>query len=137
LIAAPERRGEWFRNLLRSTNHVSELVGHIPDTFRIRTGDARTSVRNILWRDRWLSIGDSAWCLDPLSGTGVERSVQSAIAVGAAISEVLNCGKFDPLRSFAVSEAQSFRYSLRLQQLYYETESRWKNEVFWLRRLGR
>lgn len=60
--------------------------------------------------------------------------MKAGIRVVAAISQAMNGGDIEPLRSFAVSEAQAFRHSLTFQHRYYESELRWKNEFFWRRR---
>ncbi len=134
LVPAKEARLDWLQSLLDATLHMRKLAPAIPDGARVRVWDARTSARKVLWRSRCLSIGDAAWCLDPLSGTGIERAVKSGLESANAISHAIRTGDFELLRSFAVSEAHAFRRSLTMQARYYAQELRWPNEVFWRRR---
>jgi flavin-dependent dehydrogenase len=87
-----------------------------------------------MWRDSWLAIGDAAWSLDPLSGSGIDRAIRGGYASAAAISEAINNGNFELLRAHAVSQATAFQEALLLQQKYYEIEGRWKERPFWYRR---
>jgi flavin-dependent dehydrogenase len=82
-----------------------------------------------------MSIGDAAWSLDPLSGNGIERAVSDGIDAATAISQALISGDSGPLRSHAVSRANSFRESLAVQRQYYSVEKRWGDNVFWRRRV--
>lgn len=135
LVAPAGTRLEWLVYLFKTTVHMCRMAPGIPNGARVRVWNARTSVRNVLWRGCWISIGDAAWCLDPLSGTGIERAVKAGVGGAAAISQAMNGGDIEPLRSFTISEAQAFQHSLTVQHRYYESELRWKKEVFWQRRL--
>jgi flavin-dependent dehydrogenase len=135
MVAAAETRSEWFNSILDTTSHIRRLVHDFPKDARVRVCDARTSVRNILWRDAWLSIGDAVWCLDPLSGAGIERAINDGISAANAISRALTVGDAELLRAHAVSRAHSFRESLAAQRSYYGAETRWRETVFWHRRM--
>jgi flavin-dependent dehydrogenase len=134
LVSTRGTRLEWLQGMLDAALHMRRLAPAIPAGARVRVWDARTSVRKVLWRTRCLSIGDAAWCLDPLSGTGIERAIKSGLESASAISHAIRTGDFEVLRSFAVSEAHAFRHSLTIQARFYARELRWRNEVFWRRR---
>jgi len=100
----------------------------------IQVAPARTSARRILWRGKWLAVGDAAWCMDPLSGGGIEQAVSDGIGAGRAVARALESGDDGTLRTHALSRARSFRLQLHLQRGYYAAERRWRDETFWLRR---
>jgi flavin-dependent dehydrogenase len=127
-------RGEWFVDGLRRTRHVRAVADAIPSDPRVDITDARTSVRRVFWRDRWLAIGDAAWSLDPLSGNGVERALQDGVTAAAAIDASLTSGDNEPLRAHALGRAQAFVASRNRARKYYALETRWRESRFWGRR---
>jgi flavin-dependent dehydrogenase len=135
LVEPAETRLTWLDAVLKTTSHVRRLADRFPKVARIHVCDARTAVRNVLWRDSWISVGDAAWCLDPLSGAGIERAINDGIEAAAAISRAMTDGDPEHLRSHAVSRAHAFRQSLAVQRRYYGVETRWRDSVFWRRRM--
>jgi flavin-dependent dehydrogenase len=135
LVERTESRLEWFKLNLEATSHIRNYVEEIPTDAVVRVCEARTSVRSVLWRDAFISAGDAAWCLDPLSGTGIERGITDGLAVAAAVSQSLKLGDLEPLRKHAISQFASFRTALAAQRYHYSSETRWANTVFWRRRL--
>lgn len=127
-------RREWLTTILRATRHVRRWVETIPHDEDIRICDARTSIRTVLWRDNWLSIGDAAWTLDPLSGSGVERAVNDGVLAGHALSRTILTHSPEPLREFAVSQVNSFKTAINVQRKTYQRESRFRSFPFWQRR---
>jgi flavin-dependent dehydrogenase len=129
------RRSGWLNAIFQKTLHTRRIVGEFPQDTEVRICSARTSARNVLWRDAWISVGDAAWSLDPLSGTGIERAIKDGISAAAAISNWLETGNVEQIRSHAVSRANSFREALAAQRAYYAVETRWRDTAFWRRRI--
>jgi flavin-dependent dehydrogenase len=81
----------------------------------------------------WIAVGDAAATLDPLSGAGITRALQSAVLavdpVGAALA-----GNPSALGAYAERAANEFDASLRTGAGYYHSERRWPNSPFWQRR---
>jgi flavin-dependent dehydrogenase len=134
LVEPAETRLEWFKAILNATIHIRRLAHQFPEDGMVHVCDARTSIRSVLWRDTWICIGDAAWCLDPLSGAGIERAIRNGIDVAAVVSNAVTSGDFGELRSHAVQRADAFREALWLQRRYYDIETRWSEAVFWRRR---
>jgi flavin-dependent dehydrogenase len=126
---------EWLNSLLKKTSHIRRLVDEFSNDAKVHICDARTSIRTVLWRAGWISVGDAAWSLDPLSGAGIQRAINDGINAALVISRSLTTGRSDQLRAYAVSQVDSFRKSLATQRLYYSFEPRWRNAPFWRRRL--
>ncbi len=134
LIEPVETRLRWLKSLLEKTSHIRGLVNDLPKDAKIEVCDARTSVRNVLCRGGWISIGDAVWCLDPLSGTGIQRAINDGINAAPAISQSLTTGSSAALKAYALSQAGRFKESLGAQRLHYGAEMRWRDAPFWRRR---
>lgn len=134
ILPTADRR-EWFAKQLHATRHVRELVDNYPRNADLQMCDARTSIRTVLWRGNWFSIGDAAWSLDPLSGSGVERAVNEGVSAGQALSKTILTLSPEPLREFAVSQVNSFKTAIHAQRKIYQRESRFKSFPFWRRRV--
>jgi flavin-dependent dehydrogenase len=125
-------RGVLVAAALRCTRHIRSIAALDPSV-RVLSSDARTSIRNLLWRGRWFSVGDAAWFLDPLSGNGIERAVESGVAAAAAICAAVD-GNADALRAAAIGRVAAFRSALAAQEAIYSRERRWSAHPFWRRR---
>ena len=134
LVVPSTERAKLFYTSFDTTRHVRRFAEGVSQGLKIRTFDARTCARRILWRGSWLSVGDSAWCLDPLSGNGIERTVKDGHRAAHAITDALAGRGEAGLRSFALSLASAFSNSLAAQRRYYAAETRWRESVFWRRR---
>lgn len=134
LVELGQARAHTLNSLLNLTRHVRGLTGPIPHDAEVRTTDARTSARKVLWRGSWLCVGDAAWSLDPLSGNGIERAVKSGFEAARAVSEMISGGGEERLRSVALSTAHAFKHALATQSRYYAAEPRWGDAPFWRRR---
>jgi flavin-dependent dehydrogenase len=127
-------RNALFCDALQQTIHIRQLMGASSIACRVKPVGCRTSIRNQIWRDCWLAIGDAARTIDPLSGGGVARAITDGVDAADAISIALTRSDFGPLRAFAVQRANSFFDNLEVQREYYSRESRWQVSEFWRRR---
>lgn len=127
--------GVHFATELRATKYVSG----VPDTSSINeipaVSDARTSARRVIWRDRWVAIGDCCYSLDPLSGSGILRAFKSGVDSATALRSFLGMGDTVPLQHFAVSRGQAFSAALSERTRHYSLERRWPQSPFWIRRI--
>lgn len=134
LVARAPDRVAWFADRLRRTAHVRTTVPDSPWCPRLRGHDARTSIRSVLLCDGAMAVGDAAYFVDPLSGTGIERGLVDGAAAADALSTALRDGGCDPLRAHAVRQTAAFREGLVVQQRHYGTVMRWPEAPFWQRR---
>jgi flavin-dependent dehydrogenase len=135
LVPSARRRQTWFQARLSETAHIKRVARPMATNAVVTVCGARTSVRRVLWRNTYLAIGDAAWCMDPLSGGGIEHAVRDGIEAAQAVSESISGGTLDPLRTHALTRAYSFQEQRDLQRRYYGMETRWRYEPFWARRL--
>jgi flavin-dependent dehydrogenase len=126
-------RAAFYRDALQASLHVRQLVADTSG-LEIRMLAARSSVRRVLWRDRWIAIGDAARTIDPLSGGGIGRAAADAVRTAAAISQALRSRDDRPLRACATRRAEGFRQDLVRQRAHYRAEARWPDGAFWKRR---
>ncbi len=130
-IGPAKNRLVWLNSILEKTSHIRRVAGELPNDSNVHICDARTSIRKVLWREGWIAIGDAAWCLDPLSGLGIQRAITDGTEAATLISRALTSGSPEGLKAHAFSQANSFNQSLVTQQRYYGSETRWRNSAFW------
>jgi flavin-dependent dehydrogenase len=114
---------------------VRHLCAEPDPSSEIGLCDARTGARSLIWRDTWLSVGDAAWSIDPLSGAGIQRSLSEGFDAASAVAEFLETGEKSVLRRYALGVGASLRDALRRQRAYYQVERRWSGQPFWRRRI--
>jgi flavin-dependent dehydrogenase len=81
----------------------------------------------------WLAVGDAALAVDPASGSGVVRALQSAHAGASAILDHLQ-GSPTALREYEAQRDVEWKSYLEQRTRYYRMESRWAASPFWRRR---
>jgi hypothetical protein len=97
--------------------------------------DARTGCRHAQRRGRWLPIGDSAFTLDPLSGSGLTRALRMAEAATAAVERYLGAGDPAALSAFALSGCGEFAAArTHGARLYARGAFSFAGSEFWRRR---
>ena len=97
--------------------------------------DARTGVSAGPFVDDWVWVGDRGLPLDPLSGHGVLRALESG--VGAA--EALLAGGEDPrtrLGAWRRAALSGWQEEAMRGRAVYASETRWAEQAFWARRRG-
>ena len=82
----------------------------------------------------FLSVGDSANALDPLSGMGVLRALRGGI-LGADTLHATFEGNKSALKKYAENVEQDFRRQLDQRIQHYSEERRWPKSIFWIRRI--
>ncbi|ESZ02732.1 NAD(P)/FAD-dependent oxidoreductase [Mesorhizobium sp. M0871] len=128
LTARPD--ASFLRQMLASSSLLAGLT-RVDGTSGVGVRDARTSIRTLLWRGKWIVAGDAAWTLDPLSGDGIERAVDSGTAAADAIVKAFQSKSSRPLRQYAVASAEKFRRLLAARHDVYGREMRWRQAPFW------
>lgn len=102
----------------------------------VATVDARTSRRTNVCYDRGLAIGDAAFSVDPLSGSGIQRAVTSAAQAARAVSEFLASGASDSLHRYALQSQDDYHQWVHNKRSVYATAvSTMKGGEFWQRRV--
>jgi flavin-dependent dehydrogenase len=75
--------------------HLVDRAGVLPPAARmaggVTSGDATSALASEVCGSDWLAVGDAALALDPLSSSGVQRAVQTALTAAVVIHTVLSC----------------------------------------------
>ena len=83
---------------------------------------------------RWLAVGDAALAVDPISGSGVVRALQTAKAAAATVLSCL-AGDESAIAAYEAERDRECTEYLFKRARYYGMERRWPNAPFWRRRL--
>lgn len=74
--------------------HLVEGAGMLPAVARlvggVTAGDATSALASEVCGSDWLAVGDAALALDPLSSSGVQRAIQTALTAAVVIHTALS-----------------------------------------------
>lgn len=118
----------WSRALSETRFTALRAAGFAPRDFHVRlAGPGRL--------DRacgpgWVAVGDAASSVDPLSGIGIAKALQGAIAGSIAVNDAL-AGRPHALELYADRLSAEFSAALRIGSDYYRLERRWPEARFW------
>jgi flavin-dependent dehydrogenase len=82
----------------------------------------------------WLAVGDAALAVDPISGSGVLRSLRTARAGAEAALELLAGAGSEVIRAYETERDRECTAYLDERAMYYGFERRWSVSPFWSRR---
>lgn len=83
---------------------------------------------------RWLACGDAAMSVDPLSGSGIVRALNTGLVAGEVMAKWLDGNQSIGLNYTQWLNAEFADYC-KTRNEYYALETRWSNAPFWQRRL--
>lgn len=87
--------------ILSSLLHQSKLfVPQNLPAYAVQTWSIFQSVHQRPWEEGYVRVGEAAACLDPLSNTGVEKSVRQGFQAALAIHTVLSGGDAEMARQY-------------------------------------
>ena len=101
---------------------------------RVFSAVSRRLQRTDRCHKRWLAVGDAALAVDPISGSGVVRALQTAKAAAATVLSCLS-GDDSAIASYEADRDEECTEYLFKRIGYYGLERRWPNSPFWQRRL--
>jgi flavin-dependent dehydrogenase len=95
-----------------------------------------SSVRRAAAGPDWAAVGDAAAAYDPLSGFGVVKALQNALALAEALDASPAAAAFDgaELAAYAQHIRRTFAAYARQRRAYYALETRWSERAFWQER---
>jgi flavin-dependent dehydrogenase len=83
--------------------------------------------------NRWVAVGDAAMALDPLSGQGVYRALESGMRAADGIHRALE-GSQRELSDYTSWVQATYESHQRERRRMYRLEQRWPSATFWARR---
>ena len=86
----------------------------------------------------WLAVGDAALAVDPVSGSGVLRALNTAEAAAQTVQQVLAAGEQwrRPLAAYEAERNAECTTFLLERAEHYQAETRFADASFWHRRGG-
>jgi flavin-dependent dehydrogenase len=132
----PHERASFFRSKFASSRLVRQHLPALPDVPDLHVIDARTSRRTHFCSPASLAIGDAAYGVDPLSGSGIRRAVESARTASIAADAFLAARDARALASYSEWAAAEFdKWRRDKNDVYAEARPELHGHPFWKRRL--
>ncbi len=126
-----------FRNMYAKTRLIRSHFPPLTESLHLRFIDSRTARRRILASRRLLAIGDAAYSVDPLSGAGIRRAVESGARAALAATQLLGSSAKHALSEYAQWAAADFRRWVQNKEAVYSTaDLAFAEQEFWRRRLS-
>ncbi len=94
-----------------------------------RTAHVSSSLRRSAAGPGWAAAGDAAASYDPLSGFGIVKGLQDALA----LADALESNAWD---DYTAAHHRRFTAYARQRRAYYALERRWPNQPFWRNRVA-
>jgi flavin-dependent dehydrogenase len=121
------------RRTLAATAHISRLWLDPADAATVRLVPAGTSRLESFAGNGWLAVGDAAMALDPLSGDGISRALESGRR-GADVVRRSLTGDRGGIDDYVADRERAFTTYLADHHRFYQREHRWPASPFWQRR---
>jgi len=133
-VAQRQRTGSWLGQL-ESTTYTRCRLADCALASSPRIVAANSFRLDQVDHGNWLAIGDAAMAFDPLSGQGIYKALQSAVAGAESIERYFK-GRSSALGEYAVTAEQDFDRYLLTRSAFYSKERRWPDSTFWRRRIS-
>jgi flavin-dependent dehydrogenase len=89
-----------------------------------------SSLREVVYGEGWIAVGDSGSCYDPLSGRGIFNAFRCAPMAAEAVNSALR-GRSDGMIAFESAVRSEFGEYRKLRKICYREEQRWLLSPFW------
>ena len=119
--------------LLTKTKYIKEaLRGELITPLKIYS--AHSSVIRQTHFTNWIPAGEASASFDPLSSLGIGYAITSGIHAAKVAHEQLVYGR-NVISNYLNNIIENFSRYLDRRKYYYQLEKRWKDRLFWKRRL--
>lgn len=125
-------RSAWLCDSLEGTIEIAAKVAAI-DVSRVHGMDARVATSATVAGRYEALVGDAALALDPLSGSGIARCLESA---ARAVLDIVDRGRVGPAYQAWVDDVHREEMGVRAG-LYARAAARFPGAAFWDRRIER
>ena len=122
-----------WQEFLKAAPLTSERAFAVGSGPPVRVVSAATMLRQPLVGPNWIVVGDAAFAVDPLSGQGIYRTIESALHSAAALARAL-AGDPSGMVEYESWTDESFRSYLTVRHQFYRAVERWPASPFWQRR---
>jgi flavin-dependent dehydrogenase len=126
------RTSRWG-DLLKVAPLTSEGASVIGTWSPIRVVFAASMLRRPVVGPNWIVVGDAALAVDPLSGQGIYKTIETGLRAAAAVARALE-GDNSGMVEYESWTVESFRSYLAVRRQFYRSVERWPESRFWQRR---
>ena len=119
--------------LLRLAPLTFERAGCRPIPPPAQIVSAASVVRRPVAGPGWMAIGDAAFALDPLSGQGVFKSIDTGTRCASIIARYFD-GDLKALGEYETWVNETYQSYLSTRKQFYSSVVRWPKSRFWKRR---
>jgi len=135
LPRAQRDRDAFFRARFAASRLIRTKLPALTDALDLRVIDARTSRRTRFCIDASVAIGDAAYAIDPLSGGGIRRAMETALHSSEAVKAFLLAGDGDAFNRYDTWAESDFERCLRDKVgIYADANASLLAGPFWQRR---
>ncbi len=124
---------EFWKGELLNTSYTKCRLGVRAQSPHLLITSASSYILDATGGERWLSVGDAAAAVDPLSSLGIVSALESGIHAAKAVYDCTERG-LSLLRDYDQWVRERFKEFLHSRATYYGVESRWPSATFWRRR---
>jgi flavin-dependent dehydrogenase len=128
------RASRWGK-LLKGAPLTSERASAIGTWSPIRVVSAASMIRRPVVGPNWIVVGDAAFAIDPLSGQGIYKTIETALRSAAAVARAFE-GDTSGMGEYESWAVESFRSYLAVRHRFYSSVERWPVSPFWQRRMA-
>jgi flavin-dependent dehydrogenase len=128
------RTSRW-RELLKVAPLTSERASVIGTWSPIRVVSAASMLRRPVVGPNWIVVGDAAFAVDPLSGQGIYKTIETGLRSAAAVARAFE-GDTSGMAEYESWAVESFRSYLAVRHQFYRSVERWPRSRFWQRRMA-
>ena len=126
---APSRWEEFLKTAPLTSERASAIGAGSP----VQVVSAATMLRQPVAGPNWMIVGDAAFAVDPLSGQGIYKSIESGLRSAAVLARAL-AGDSSGIIEYESWTDESFRSYLAVRHQFYGAVDRWPESPFWQRR---
>lgn len=130
----PADRNGFFNHVISQTQWVKDNISSKRQTLSVAVFDARSYFSNFTPSRSLLTMGDSLYTIDPLSGQGLEKNIDMVNFFSAIAAAFYNGDEKAAHRWEDYNQTRFHNYREQ-QVLAYSAETRWNTYPFWQRRV--
>jgi flavin-dependent dehydrogenase len=123
-----------WRELLKAAPLTSARAPEGGAWSPVRVVSAASMLRRPVTGPNWIVVGDAAFALDPLSGQGIYKTIETGLWSAAAVARALD-GDTSGVAEYENWTVESFRSYLAVRHQFYRSVERWPGSRFWQRRM--
>jgi flavin-dependent dehydrogenase len=124
---------ERWTDLLQNTRLTKQQLADGRPDRPLLVRPASSTIAEPVVGNRWLTVGDAACTIDPLSSQGIVRALTTGIEAAEALMET---SPEEAVKRYAANVTLWYQNYLNTRRQFYAREGRWPDSPFWRRGSG-